>query len=56
MEPMALEHSSKKGLVAVHRCVVCGAIRRNRLAGDPVQPDAIEAVIRLAHRSTGRLA
>jgi hypothetical protein len=55
MEPIALEHSSKKGAVAVHRCLVCGVIRRNRLADDPAQPDAIEAVIRLAGRSTGRL-
>ena len=56
MEPIALEHSSKKGLVAVHRCLACGVIRRNRLADDPEQPDAIEAVIRLARQSIGRPA
>jgi hypothetical protein len=56
MEPAALEHSSKKGWIVVHRCRVCGAIRRNRLADDPEQPDAIEAVIRLASQGTARFA
>jgi len=32
MEPVALEHSSKKGFLVVHRCRDCGATRRNRLA------------------------
>jgi hypothetical protein len=54
MEPIALEHSSKKGWRIIHRCLTCGAIRRNRLADDPVQPDAVEAVILLARQSTGR--
>jgi hypothetical protein len=55
MEPVALEHSSRKGMIVVHRCRLCGIIRRNRLANDPVQPDAIEAVIRLVHQANGTL-
>ncbi|MGD9891921.1 MAG: RNHCP domain-containing protein [Dehalococcoidia bacterium] len=53
MEPIMLDHSSKKGWMIVHRCLRCGAIRRNRLADDREQPDALDAVIRLARQSAG---
>jgi len=49
MEAVAVEHSGKKGWVLVHRCSVCGAVRRNRAAlDDPRQPDDYDAIIRLS--------
>jgi hypothetical protein len=47
MRPERVEHRSGKGLVLVHRCVVCGFARPNRIADDPVQGDDIGAVITL---------
>ncbi len=48
MEPIRVEISPKKGFVIVHRCTVCGEIRRNKAATDaPVQPDNRALLIRL---------
>ena len=47
MEPKAIKYNSKKGLQLVHRCLTCGAVRANRIASDTVQPDDLEALIRL---------
>ena len=48
MEPVGLEQSGKKGFIIVHRCTVCGAVRRNRAAlNDPV-PDDWDALIALS--------
>ncbi|WP_150460728.1 RNHCP domain-containing protein [Nesterenkonia ebinurensis] len=41
MEPVAVDHSGKKGYILLHRCTVCGAQDRNRLAPD----DNMDAVI-----------
>jgi hypothetical protein len=35
MRPERVEHRGGKGLVLVHRCVVCGFVRPNRIAEDP---------------------
>lgn len=49
MEPIAVEHAAKKGWVLVHRCLRCGAVRRNRAAlSDPVQPDDYDAIVALS--------
>lgn len=49
LEPVAVDHDGKKGWVIVHRCVRCGAIRRNRAAlDDPARPDDYDAIVRLA--------
>ena len=49
MDPVAVEHSGKKGWVLVHRCRDCGALRRNRAAlADPEQPDDYGAVVALS--------
>ncbi|MFG2072343.1 RNHCP domain-containing protein [Nonomuraea maritima] len=47
MRPQRIDHRGRKGLVVVHRCVVCGFVRPNRLADDPRQGDDIEAITAL---------
>lgn len=48
LEPIGVESSGKKGWVIVHRCLSCGALRRNRAAlDDPEAPDDLEAIIAL---------
>ena len=48
MEPVRVEPDPRKGYVIVHRCLRCGAIRRNRAAHEAkVQPDNRQLLIRL---------
>ena len=47
MEPLAIKHNSNKGLQLVHRCMACGVVRANRIASDTVQPDDLDALMRL---------
>ena len=48
MEPIGVEISPKKGYVILHRCTVCGEIRRNKAAPEAkVQPDNRTLLIRL---------
>jgi hypothetical protein len=47
MRPERVEHRGGKGLVLVHRCVVCGFVRPNRIADDSAQGDDIDAIIAL---------
>jgi hypothetical protein len=44
MRPERIEQRPGKGMVVIHRCTSCGAIRANRVADDPWQADDIEAV------------
>jgi hypothetical protein len=44
MRPERIEQRKGKGLAVVHRCAGCGAMRANRIADDPVQGDAVEAI------------
>ena len=46
MEPVRLRQSAK-GLHIEHRCLKCGVVRVNRIAGGRVQPDEIEAIVPL---------
>ena len=46
MEPVGLQQT-KKGWQVIHRCCRCGVVRVNRVAERTVQPDDIEALIRL---------
>ena len=46
MEPVGLTRN-KKHMQIVHCCLRCGALRPNRLAERTVQPDDIEALVRL---------
>jgi hypothetical protein len=48
MVPVGLDSRSNKGFILLHRCVRCGVIRKNRVADDPVQPDEIDVLVRLA--------
>ena len=50
MRPIGLEQSGKKGFVIVHRCVACGAVRRNRAALDDPVPDDWDRLIELSAR------
>ena len=49
LEPIGVEQSGKKGWVIVHRCLSCGAVKRNKAAlDDPVQPDDYETIVTLS--------
>ncbi len=48
MRPVGLDHRAGKGWMVVLRCERCGAIRRNRVARDTVQPDDPDAVLGLS--------
>lgn len=43
MQPAGVDHSGKKGFMVIHRCTLCGAEDRNRLAPD----DDMDQVIAL---------
>ena len=45
MRPERVEQRRGKGLVIIHRCVVCGFARPNKIADDPSQGDDVDAVI-----------
>jgi RNHCP domain len=45
MRPERVEQRRGKGFVIIHRCVVCGFARPNKIADDPSQSDDIDAVI-----------
>ena len=48
MEPVGMKfRSGKKGPQVVHRCLACGSVRPNRIARGTVQPDDLEAMLRL---------
>ena len=47
MEPVGMKYKPGKGIQVVHRCTACGVMRANKIAGDTVQPDDWEALLRL---------
>jgi len=51
MRPERVEHRGGKGPVLVHRCVVCGFVRPNRIADDAGQADSIDAIIALMSKA-----
>ncbi|WDL97084.1 RNHCP domain-containing protein [Alicyclobacillus sp. ALC3] len=54
MVPVAVFYHSKKGYQIVHRCLVCGAERRNVAAlEDRTAPDSLDALLAIMAR-TGR--
>ncbi len=49
MQPVAVEQDARRGWMIVHRCIRCGAVRRNRVfLGDPAQADSYSAMLRIA--------
>ena len=47
MEPIRVEPDARRGYIIVHRCLKCGAERRNRAAHEAaVQPDNLSLLIR----------
>ncbi len=51
MEPVAVEHSGKKGWVVVHSCKTCGTLRRNRSAlDDEAMPDDYRLLMAISAR------
>jgi len=52
MEPVRVEADAKRAWMIVHRCLRCGALRRNRAAlDDPRQPDDFRVVLEIARRA-----
>ena len=51
MRPERVEHRGGKGLVLVQRCVICGFVRPNWIADDPVQGDDIDAITALMSKA-----
>ena len=47
MEPIGMRHKSGKGFQILHRCTTCGQVQANKIAKDTVQPDNLEALLRL---------
>ena len=47
MGPVGIRYKSGKGMQITHRCLVCGALSINKVAEGTVQPDSIEAIIKL---------
>jgi hypothetical protein len=53
MECVAVEADARRGWVLVHRCVLCGTVRRNRAAlDDPWQPDDFAMLLQVANLSS----
>lgn len=53
LEPVAVQQDARRGWMIVHRCVHCGAVRRNRAAlDDPVQGDRFDLLLRVARNRT----
>jgi len=54
MEPIGASVDAKKGYIITHRCLKCGAIRRNKAAHESkVQPDDINKIIKLTAKGSG---
>ena len=47
MKPIGITYTEKKGMQIIHRCLFCGAVRRNRRAEWTVQNDDIQVIITL---------
>ncbi len=48
LEPVSAVPDPKKGYIIIHKCVKCGAIRRNKAAHEAkTQPDDIGLILRL---------
>lgn len=51
MEPVGALPDARQGFIVVHRCLKCGAVRKNKAAyGVDVQPDDIALLIALTAR------
>jgi hypothetical protein len=49
MEPVSVERDATREWMIVHRCIRCGALRRNKAAlRDPAQGDDFDALLRIA--------
>lgn len=48
MEPISVETDSRNGYNIIHKCIKCGAVRKNKTAHEAaVQPDDIKKIIAL---------
>lgn len=48
LEPVSAVPDARKGYIIIHRCVKCGAIRRNKAAHEAkIQPDDIGLILKL---------
>ncbi len=47
MRPVGVRYHTRKGYQILHRCERCGAEQFNKAARDTVQPDDLDALLRL---------
>ena len=47
MRPVGLRYKSGKGFQIVHKCLLCGEEKVNKVTENSVQPDDIEEIIKL---------
>jgi hypothetical protein len=47
MIPTGLTYKSGKGYQIIHRCLVCGVEKVNKVSTDTIQPDDIETLVKL---------
>ena len=47
MKPINVEYNSKKGFQIVHKCLVCGAIQKNKIAENTIQEDDKQLIYNL---------
>ena len=48
MQPVGLKYRSAKGLQIIHKCLICGEIKVNRVTESSIQPDNLNEIIRLS--------
>ena len=50
MEPIGVAVGGEKAYVIVHKCTICGRIKKNKAVVDGVQPDSMDVIIHLSTR------
>jgi hypothetical protein len=52
LEPVGVEHNSKKGWVILHRCQACGELRRNKSAQNDSVSDNYDLIVALSKKAS----
>ena len=47
MRPISIKVNSKKGMQIVHKCLLCGEVKVNKVAEQSVQPDNFTKILEL---------
>ena len=51
MKPMSIKHG-KKGYQIIHKCIICGKLKVNKITTNTKQPDFLEKIIELMSSDT----